>query len=165
MTEKEALFKEVYRSNYSNIMRLCLGYVGGNKSLANDIVQDTFVKVWENLEGFKGKSKISTWIYRIAVNTCLLYLRNEKYKKVQIDHNVLQEPTDHSPEAMDTSNKLNKMYHCINELSEQNRAIILLELEGTPQKEIAEVMGQKHEAIRTRVHRIKKELLKCISNE
>ena len=165
MTEKEVLFKEVYTSNYNQVMRLCLGYVGGNKSLASDIVQDIFVKVWENLEGFKGKSKVSTWIYRIAVNTCLLYLRKEKYKKLPLDHIVLQETMDGSQEAKDTSNNLKKMYHCINKLSEQNRAIILLELEGTPQKEIAEIMGQKHEAIRTRVHRIKKELLKCISNE
>ena len=59
---------------------------------------------------------------------------------------------------------LTGLYACINKLSKTNRAIIMLELEGLPQKEIAEIMGLKHEAIRTRIHRIKNELIKCTNN-
>lgn len=58
-----------------------------------------------------------------------------------------------------------KMYRCIDTLAPVNKAIILMELEGLPQKEIAQVMGIKHEAIRTRIHRIKKELSKCVDHE
>ena len=54
------------------------------------------------------------------------------------------------------------MYTCINKLNKDNKSIILLELEGLPQKEIAEVMGLTHEAVRVRVHRIKNELTKCV---
>ena len=58
-----------------------------------------------------------------------------------------------------------QLYSCIDKLSSINKAIILLELEGLPQLEISEIMGIKHEAIRTRVHRIKQQLTKCVNNE
>jgi len=71
-----------------------------------------------------------------------------------------------SEEENDTAqeNQLNKMYQCVDKLTQDNKAIILLELEGLPQKEIAAVMGISHEAIRVRVHRIKTSLTKCVQN-
>ena len=57
------------------------------------------------------------------------------------------------------------MYRCIDKLSAENKSIILLELEGLPQKEIAEITGINHAAIRTRIHRIKDQLSKCVKNE
>jgi RNA polymerase sigma-70 factor (ECF subfamily) len=56
---------------------------------------------------------------------------------------------------------LNSLYACIEKLSKGNKSIILLELEGVPQKDIAAIMGINHEAIRVRIHRIKIELTKC----
>ena len=57
------------------------------------------------------------------------------------------------------------MYKCINKLPKDSRGIILLELEGLPQKEIAEVIGISHEAVRVRIHRIKDSLTKCVQND
>ena len=58
-----------------------------------------------------------------------------------------------------------KMYHCIDKLSEQNKTLIMLELEEIPQATIAETTGMAHGALRTRLSRIRKTLLKCITNE
>ncbi|MEM6878275.1 MAG: sigma factor-like helix-turn-helix DNA-binding protein [Bacteroidota bacterium] len=60
--------------------------------------------------------------------------------------------------------KLKKMYRCINQLTEQNKALILLELEEIPQATIAETVGLAHGAVRTRLSRIRKALLKCMTN-
>ena len=98
------------------------------------------------------------------MNTCLAEIRRErkKDKNLQIDNLQVSASNDDSAEKEDM---LIQLYKCINKLSSANKAIILLELEGLPQLEISEIMGIKHEAIRTRIHRIKQQLTKCVHNE
>ena len=64
----------------------------------------------------------------------------------------------------DDEKNIQKMYHCIDQLNEQNRALILLELENIPQATIADTVGLAHGTLRTRLSRIRKSLLKCIKN-
>ena len=163
ITTLEEEFKRLYEENYTKIIRLCLGYVSGDRDMAKDLTQDVFIKVWENLGSFRNESNISTWLYRIAVNTCLMSLRNRKNKRV-IDKRGEDTAVD-MDNALERELQFQKMYQCIDALAPANKAIILMELEGLPQKEIAEVMGLKHEAIRTRIHRIKNELSKCVHHE
>lgn len=159
----EEEFKKLYEGNYSKIMRLCLGYVSGDRDMAKDLTQEVFIKVWSNLASFRNESTINTWLYRIAVNTCLMNLR--KMKNRRLTHNNLVESEADGETAKNMEKQFKEMYRCINGLAPSNKAIILMELEGLPQKEIAQVMGLKHEAIRTRIHRIKNELSKCVNHE
>jgi len=162
MKQDKSYFEEVYRANYQRVIRICRGYVSGDEDLAKDLTQEVFIKVWESLASFRNESNIATWIYRITVNTCMLQFRKKKFFK---QDNALQ-GLSNSEEENDTAqeNQLNKMYQCVDKLTQDNKAIILLELEGLPQKEIAAVMGISHEAIRVRVHRIKTSLTKCVQN-
>lgn len=156
-------FSTIYQDHYDKVYRLCLGYVNGDETLAKDLTQDVFIKVWEHLDQFKHKSSIGTWIYRITVNTCLLFIRKHKkgsYSLTEVvadKENVVQEEKDHQ-------NRLKQMYACIQELKETERIVILLVLEGLPQKEIAEITGHSHQNIRVMVHRIKEKLTKCVSH-
>jgi RNA polymerase sigma factor (sigma-70 family) len=153
-------FTKIYQQHYDKVHRLCLGYLNGDEALAKDLAQDVFIKVWEHLDAFQHKSSIGTWIYRITVNTCLLFIRKDKKKQqlsfTEIDENIQEENDD--------QNRFKKMYACIHKLKETERIIILLVLEGLAQKEIAEVTGHSHENIRVMVHRIKEKLTKCVSN-
>ncbi|GAB1857952.1 sigma-70 family RNA polymerase sigma factor [Flavobacteriaceae bacterium MHTCC 0001] len=158
----ENRFEEIYKTNYPKVKRLCMGYTNGDDTLSNDITQEIFIKVWENLGSFRNESNISTWIYRIAVNTCLLNLRKKKTFKISKEIQDIESEAQ-SPDY-DKENKLKKLYNCINLLKKDSKSIILLELEGLPQKEIAEIMGMSHEAVRVRIHRIKNELTKCIKH-
>ena len=163
MKKQEKAFKEIYHANYESVMRLCLGYLGGDKDEADDLTQEVFIKIWESLDSFRKESKISTWIYRITVNSCLVRIRKLK-KKIKV--NDIETITNlEQAQTIDKERMFQNMYRCINSLSETNKAIILLELEGLPQKEISEVIGIKHEAIRTRIHRIKNHLTKCVHHE
>jgi RNA polymerase sigma-70 factor (ECF subfamily) len=164
MGEKELEFKETYESNYPKVMRLCLGYVNGDYDSARDLAQEVFIKVWDNLYQFREESKIATWIYRITVNTCLGQLRKDKKKIKNIRLETASDYID-SESEIDKEQMLSKLYACINKLSETNKAIILLELEDLPQNEIASIMGISHEALRTRIHRIKNQLSKCAKND
>ena len=162
MTELD--FKKIYDDNYSKIMRLCMGYVGGHSDKAKDLTQEVFIKVWNNLSSFRQDSQVSTWIYRIAINTCLMNLRKKKPLDL-MENNLSTGESENSEEQFEKEKRFKKMYACIHKLGATNKAIILMELEGLPQKEIAEVMGLNHEAIRTRIHRIKNQLSKCVTNE
>ncbi|MEM8999151.1 MAG: sigma-70 family RNA polymerase sigma factor [Bacteroidota bacterium] len=161
--ELEFQFETIYQENYQKVIRLCLGYVNGHQALAEDLAQEVFLKVWQHLPNFRKEAHISTWIYRITVNTCLLELRKKKFNKGQEVLDNVTSDTDGEP--LDHEERMRKMYNCINKLSKENRSIILLELEGIPQKEIAAITGVSHEAIRVRVHRIKNNLTKCVQHE
>lgn len=164
MNELELDFEQIYEENHPKITRLCLGYSSGDSDLANDLVQEVFIKVWHNLKSFRKESTINTWIYRIAINTCLMNLRENKSKPL---YSSLAANDEQSEEEITLlkEKQYQEMYRCINLLGATNKAIILMELEGLPQREIADVMGLKHEAIRTRIHRIKTQLSKCVNHE
>ncbi|WBL27426.1 RNA polymerase sigma factor [Zunongwangia sp. HGR-M22] len=150
----------MYAANYPKVFRLCLGYLSGNEDLSKDLAYEVFIKVWQYLDDFRGEASTSTWIYRITVNTCLQELRKKKTKTLKI------EIADDNPiEESETESQLASMYRCIDQLSAENKSIILLELEGLPQKEIAKVIGINHASVRTRIHRIKDQLSKCVKNE
>ncbi|APS39803.1 RNA polymerase sigma factor [Salegentibacter sp. T436] len=157
---KEEQYQKIYKDNYTKVMRLCLGYVHGNEDLAKDLTQEVFLKAWQHLNNFQGSSKIETWIYRITVNTCLQELR--KKKPLVLQPELVSEETSGTKES---EIRFIAMYHCINQLSPENKSIILLELEGVPQQEIAGIIGIGHQAVRTRIHRIKQQLSKCVKDE
>lgn len=159
--EKE--FTEIYNTHASKVFRLCLGYASGDESQAKEWQQETFIKVWNHRKAFKKESSISTWIYRIAVNVCLGDIRKQK-KVAPLSKDLLKslsaEQEDQTPD-----NDIEKMYFCINQLSKNHKSLILLELEDIPQATIAETLGLSHGAVRTKLNRIRKALLKCITNE
>lgn len=160
ITEQE--FTNIYNLHASKIHRLCLGYASGNNELAKEWHQETFIKVWKYRNSFKGKSSVDTWIYRIAVNVCLGDLRKPR-KNITINEDLLPNSSNDDDNDNDEKN-IKKMYYCIDQLNEQNRALILLELENIPQATIANTVGLAHGTLRTRLSRIRKSLLKCIKN-
>src|ERR1700749_4931141 len=110
--------EEIYSKYSPQIFRVCMGYIN-DREQARDLTQETFISVWKNLSSFKGQSKISTWIFRIATNNCLRAL--ERSKKLITTELPLHLPAlpDENPEE-----KLAFLYNCIGELEETERIII-----------------------------------------
>ena len=156
-------FTNIYQGHYDKVYRLCLGYVNGDEILAKDLAQEVFIKVWEHLDQFKQKSSIGTWIYRITVNTCLLFIRKNKKGSYSLPE-LQEDDTNAEEQEKAHQNRLKQMYACIQQLKETERIVILLVLEGLPQKEISEITGHSHQNIRVMVHRIKEKLTKCVSH-
>jgi RNA polymerase sigma factor (sigma-70 family) len=154
------LFTSIYQEQYDKVYRLCKGYFNGHEGMAEDATQEVFIKVWQHLNSFRQESAVSTWIYRIAVNTCLLHLRKPSQKK---EVKTEQLP-DVAAEAYDPiqEERLQKMYGCIQQLDEMNKMIILMVLEGLSYNDIAEVVGSTEETLRVKIHRIKKQLSTCV---
>ena len=117
-----------------------MGYVN-DYSLAQDMAQETFIKVWQYLPTFRNEANIDTWICRIATNNCLRQLERKKQ--------ILS--TDIEPQ-------IQLLYKFIAELSEIDRIIISLELEEVRQADIAQIIGLSESNVRVRIHRIKVQL-------
>jgi len=146
-------FKNIYHQYNQQVFRLCLGYTN-DEDWAKDILQETFVAVWKNLEKFRGDANIGTWIYRIAVNNCLRQLKKknkEKTSSIVID--VVEPVEELNPQII-------QLRKYISELPEIDRLIISMELEEIPQAEIAAVLGISDGNVRVRIHRIKDKLTK-----
>ncbi len=159
MTELE--FTQVYKMTYPKVYRLCLGYMAGDEQTARELSQQTFIKVWNHRNSFKGESEISTWIYRIAVNCCLGYLKKKRPLQLQVDPKIEDESASDEENSTDD---IQQLYRCIDQLKPINKTVILLELEQVPQEEIATTLGYSHGSIRTRLSRIREALLKCITH-
>lgn len=152
--DKEFIFKDLYENYSPKIKRLCLGYTG-NTIEADDLLQDVFVKAWQNFDCFRGEAQISTWIYRIAVNTCLYHLRSQKNKKyVDVDISSIKK----EEETAGKEQQIQLLYSCINQLSEADRLIITLLLEEVPYSEMAAITEISEGNLRIKIHRIKQQL-------
>lgn len=147
-------FTELYNQNATGIKKLCLGYTG-DETLAKDLLQETFISVWNNMKDFRAESKWSTWIYRIAVNTCLGYLRKKKPMTINIDHADVITPVE--PESS-IEQDVQLLYKSISRLAETDRFIIALVLEDKPYEEIAAISGITENNLRVKIFRIKKQL-------
>jgi len=155
VANKEADFRKIFEVNSKKIFHLCYGYTG-DADAANDLLQETFLKVWQNLEKFRNQAMISTWIYRIAVNTCLTYLRSEKRQAKDELTETLAET--HAEEFSEKDEQVALLYKCISKLEESERIIITMVLDEVPYTEIAEVSGISEGNLRVKIHRIKQKL-------
>lgn len=153
-------FDQLYEEFSGRIYKLCLSY-SGDKLFADDLHQETWIAVWNSLPKFRGESKIGTWIYRIAINTCLVGLKKEKNKDQNSE--IILAKLVHE-ETYDNSKEINRLYECISKLKESERIIITLVLEEKPYEEIAEITGITENNLRVKIHRIKKELQEIYTN-
>jgi len=146
------IFEQIYADYWQKIFRLCMGYVNDYEQ-AQDIAQETFITVWHQLDTFRNESGIGTWIFRIASNICLRQIEREKrYQKTEVPLQLAEQ----KQENMEP--QLQFLYRCISELSETDRIIISLELEGIKQAEIAQIVGISEVNVRVKLHRIKDRL-------
>ena len=155
MSNKEQAFQEIFKANSTKIFHLCLGYTGDTDA-ANDLLQETFLKVWQNLEKFRNQAMISTWIYRIAVNTCLTYLKKEKRAaKDELTPDIIE---NRQEEVSEKNEQVETLYKCIAKLEENERIIITMVMDEVAYPEIAEVSGISEGNLRVKIHRIKHKL-------
>lgn len=151
-------FERIYKSNWDKVFRLCMGFFN-DYSLAQDLAQDIFVRVWQHLPDFRGESSIGTWIFRIATNVCL---RQAERQKSPSHTDIRLEAV--AEESGDDSSQVQALYKAIAGLPEMDRLIISLYLEELKQYEIAQITGLSEVNVRVKIHRIKSMLAKKLRN-
>jgi len=153
--EKE--FLDMVRQ-YNRIIYKASSFYIDDKTGLEDMYQEIVLNLWKSYPSFRGESVHSTWIYRVALNTCVSYYRKEKIRPSFVDITNVVEEID-----SEQSDVVKELYALINRLGKMERALVLLYLEDRPQKEIAEIMGISVTNVSTKMARIK-EKLKQMSN-
>lgn len=154
MTDFKTLIKEYHPLLY----KVCRSYTDNSVDF-EDLYQEILIQVWKSLNRFKGDSKLSTWIYRVALNTALTYQRKQKKKAIpiqEIQYAIIQEDT--ILEKREKEQQIELLYTCIRALKKEERSIILLHLEGKQYDEIAEIIGITTSNVGVKLLRIKKKL-------
>lgn len=163
-------FGKIYQDFYPKIVGYLKRLVGDHD--AEDIAQETFVKVGNALHNFRGESSLSTWIYRIATNVAMDHLRKSNpLKQADISHpgqdslNKEEMIVDHSAPAIDTQLVRKEMNECIKgiveDLPENYRTVLILsDLEELTNNEIADVLNISLETVKIRLHRARARLKK-----
>jgi RNA polymerase sigma-70 factor (ECF subfamily) len=120
-----------------------------------DVMQEMMYQLWRSYPGFDGRSKFSTWMYRVCLNTALTFRRKSKHDKKEPLSNKHEQVVDEISDKKETTEMLLK---AIELLSPVNKAIMLLYLEEMSYDEIAEITGLTRSNVSVRIMRAKEEL-------
>ena len=155
-------FQELYLAFHVKVYNTALGYVQ-NEGDAEEITQDDFVKIHQYAANFKGQSQLSTWIYRITVNTSLNFLKKKNrfaiFRFGKPDTN--QPDFEHPGVLLENKEKSKILFKTIQSLPDnQKTAFILCYVEDLPQQEVADIMEISLKAVESLLQRAKKNLRK-----
>jgi len=154
--DREQLFNEILTNHGDGLYRICKAYLY-DKGLSDDLFQEVLLNIWKSLPSFKGDSNIKTWLFRIAVNTTITFNKRQIRRKEQeksLDVHI------YIPEKSNES--LEKIYAAIQQLTNSEKRIISLFLEGFSYKEIANITGMSSNLVGVQLHRIKEKLKNII---
>lgn len=164
-------FEKIYTDYCSLVYNIALNYLQ-NIQDAEEVTQDVFLKVYYKKESFKNKSSIKTWVYRIAINTSIDYLR--KRSRRPILRPPMNEPYvprnksewKHPGILLEEKEAYQSLFSALNQLpAAQKSSIILLKIEGLSQKEAAKVLKINEKALESLFQRAKKALLNITEKE
>lgn len=168
-------FAQLVDQNSDHIYRLALRLTG-NPQDAEDVVQETFIKAFNNVESFEGRSKVSTWLYRIATNEALMLLRRRKDGITHIDEGVETDEGEIMPiqivdwcclpeQEIMTEETRQVLQEAALQLSSANRAAFLLrDVEGLSTQEAAEALDISESALKVRLMRARLQLREALSD-
>jgi len=168
-------FARLVDANSDKIYRLGLKMLG-NEQDAEDVLQETFVKAYKNIDTFEGRSKVSTWLYRIAVNETLMLLRKRKGVLVNLDADIETDQGEIVPrqivdwcclpeKELMSSESRQAINRAIDSLSDANKAAFLLrDVEGLSTREAADVLEISESALKVRLMRARLELREILTH-
>lgn len=156
MEQTEQEFVAMIRTYERVIYKVCYMYTTPLTTL-NDLYQEVVLNLWRAFGKFRHECKASTWIYRVALNTCISFIRKEKNIPEIV---ALTQVSDRAEETDEMETMLRQLYHLINRLGQLEKSIILLYLDEKSYEEIAEITGLTVTNVATKLNRIKEKMRK-----
>jgi RNA polymerase sigma-70 factor (ECF subfamily) len=161
--EKDQLYREILKKNDTRIFRICSWYFTDTEE-RNDAYQESLIRIWEHLHTFRGESKVSTWIYRIVVNSCLTHIRKDKLRTNLIEPGIIPENiqvAETFPADDDQADiKLTFFRGLLQTMNHADRTLVSLYLEELSTKEMSDITGLTEANVRVKLHRIKEKIKK-----
>jgi len=154
----ETKFIDDINANLGIIYKVCNVYADSGSDEREDLFQEILYQLWKSYPHFKGFSKFSTWMYRVALNTAMMHSQHQKRNLeitgLEMSHEQIEESVDQFHEE----EKIQQLYKTIGTLSKIDKAIILLFLEENSYDEIASLTGLTKSNVSVRLVRIKRTL-------
>lgn len=162
MKNKEQFIEAIQKN--SGIIHKAASLYTSNPQDKEDLTQEIIYQLWKSFDSFKNNSSISTWMYRVAMNVSIYYLKQSKKSPptIPINQEIL---TIRSSISNDDQDRWRKIHQQINNLNLLEKGIIMLYLEGKSYKEIAEIIGISETNVGSKLMRIKVKLKNRISNK
>ncbi len=158
-------FERVLEDNKNGIYRICKVYAVSPME-PDDLFQEVIFHIWKAFPSFEGKSSMSTWVYRIALNVCMRNkskLEKRNGNVIGFDSIQFQVPAT-APDTL-MQERYTALYDCIRSLNEPDQSIAIMVLDELPYKEIASITGLTENHIAVKMKRMKQTLLKCINSK
>lgn len=157
MNQKDYFLEQVFL-NQAIIHKICRMYRDTRED-REDLFQEIIYQLWKSYDQFQGKSKLTTWIYRIGLNTAIATFRKPEIPQSSLmDHSQITETIDQEPEDANSE----RLFRAIRMLEEADRALLSLYFEDLSYAEIGEVLGISEINAGVRLTRIKKKLRKLL---
>lgn len=161
----ESAFKQLLDQHNRILYKIGRSYTTNHADF-DDLYQEMLIQLWKAYPRFRGDSKVSTWLYRVALNTALTFTRKTKrniwFQPIEDASPVVDNSEELKAEEAEQQKQIDRMYYCINQLSKDDRAIILLHLEGKSYVEMAEILGIGKSNLGVKLMRLKKRLAKMM---
>jgi len=154
-----ASFDALLQQHRGIVLKVANSYAHGIEDRA-DLAQDIATQLWRAWPGYDPARSFSTWMYRIALNTAISWLRGEHLRRrhaVPLDER-LHDPVDDSGDGHETAERMRLLQRFMDTLEPLNRALLLLYLEERSTREMAEVLGLGESNVTTRISRLKQRL-------
>jgi RNA polymerase sigma-70 factor (ECF subfamily) len=152
--KEQEFLKEI--DNCKGLILKLIGLYAYSFSDRNDIYQEILFNAWRGIKSFQGKSKFSTWLYQVALNTIFTYNRTSKKTMGKISE--IEDLIVPVAPQVEKREDIQRLYQAIRKLSEIDRIIITLNLEGYENPEIADILGISPNYVGVKLHRIKNQL-------
>ena len=154
----------IIKENQGIIHKVCNIYCDAEED-RNDLFQEIIVQLWKSYPSFRRESKVTTWMYRVGLNTAITYFKLSKRRpdKSQLTYDNLQLPDDGYD--TETEEQVKVLHKAVAQLSGIEKSIILLFLENKKYEEIAEITGITQNYVRVKMNRIKKKLKVLMDKE
>lgn len=160
----EKQFLEIINQHQGIIHKVCAMYIDDLED-RQDLFQEILIQLWKAYPRFRGDSKVSTWMYRVALNTAISNFRKEKRKpqKTNLGEPIFQ--LADSPYDYEYEEKIKILREAIHQLSKVEKAIMVLYLEDKDYEEIAETVGITQNYVRVKMNRIRNKLKKILTKQ
>lgn len=156
MTGNDDSFRRLISDHSAIINKVCYMYADSVEDF-DDMRQEAFINLWNGYASFRGEAVLSTWVYRVTLNSCVSYFR--KYHR-NGHMTPLDTIYDLPSSDIDLDCRMNEMHALINKLGRVEKALILLWLDEYPYDTIADIMGLPRNTVASRLHRIKEKLVR-----
>lgn len=163
MKEKEQEFLNRIESHKGILYKVSKMYMD-NSDDQQDLFQEIICQLWKSYDSFRNESQFSTWMYRVAVNTAIVFLKKEK-RKVDKYEIVSENIKDDEGDSHIKESQLDHFYKAVQKLEKIDKAIIFYQLEGFSHKEIGENLGISEGNARVKLNRAKEKLKEIIKNQ